>query len=201
MAASSQLTESQMQVIQAQLQSGELLCWTGSAPRHRSLHRLRITLLAACTGLMVLLTGMLLLLNPGFLRRSISAALPVLLLTCLAALGGLLLASELYFSGKREPSVYAITNRRALVITQPSPGKVSAYGMEILQAVKIRQRRDGSGDILFEYAARWEADELGRLRRQTQPVGFFGLPDVQAVYRLLQNIGKPLLINESRSSC
>ena len=73
-----------------------------------------------------------------------------------------------------EPSLYAITARRVLVL--PPQGEVQEWFLMLGLIQDVNERPDGSGDIVFDYV------EENGLRT---PRGIIGIPQVQEVKNLL----------------
>ena len=73
-----------------------------------------------------------------------------------------------------EPSLYAITAKRVLVL--PSQGEVQEWFLMLGLIQEVNERPDGSGDIVFDYV-----EENGR----RIPRGLIGIPQVQEVKNLL----------------
>ena len=73
-----------------------------------------------------------------------------------------------------EPTLYAITARRVLVL--PPQGEVQEWFLMLGLIQEVNERPDGSGDIVFDYV-----EEGG----QRIPRGLIGIPQVQEVKNLL----------------
>ena len=73
-----------------------------------------------------------------------------------------------------EPTLYAITARRVLVL--PPQGEVQEWFLMLGLIQEVNERPDGSGDIVFDYV-----EENG----QRIPRGLIGIPQVQEVKNLL----------------
>lgn len=80
-------------------------------------------------------------------------------------------------------TVYAISNRRILIIQNWPRRKISSYGPEDIDVVERRERKDGSGDIVFrreEYRKLRHHHEAANKRRVGERmIGFFGVADVR----------------------
>jgi len=184
------LSPAQQMLIEAALQPGEIVRWSGSEPHSRyRLHRMgRICVCSAWFALAGLLAGILIQRDPNFLQSSVQAALPIILLGVMTLVGGVLLARAVFFPSKTGSDVYAITDRRALVITPGHKDLCRSYPPETLASAWVRRGKDSSGDILFEHEAGWADDPAGRSAWQVKQVGFFGLACVDEVYRQLNEI-------------
>jgi hypothetical protein len=83
---------------------------------------------------------------------------------------------------KARRTVYAITNRRAMIIHFGRSKLVQSYFERDLNDFSRTERADGSGDIVF----RTEETDNRRGNRRSNPIGFFGVKDVRGVERILQ---------------
>lgn len=61
---------------------------------------------------------------------------------------------------------------------------IFVYEGECLRKVKVREREDGSGDVIFQ-RVRVTFREGGT---SVDEIGFFNLPDVRAVKRLIDSL-------------
>ena len=80
-------------------------------------------------------------------------------------------------------TVYAISDRRLLIIRNWPRRKVTSYGPDDIDVIERRERKDGSGDLIFrreEYRKlRHHHDPPGRRRVGDRVIGFFGVPEVR----------------------
>lgn len=104
---------------------------------------------------------------------------PFLLVGC----GMLLLPLWLYWQGTR--TVYAVTDRRALIITGGRSRTVKSLGPADTARVERKEHGDGTGDLVFE-----QADSGDRRRQQRMPTGFFGIRDARTVEQLLMSLSQ-----------
>ncbi len=82
--------------------------------------------------------------------------------------------------------VYAVTNRRALIIEGGSEIKVKSYTARDLDNLERTERADGSGDLVFSRERRTG----NKGRTYFEPIGFFGVRDVRTVEAALrQSLG------------
>lgn len=93
-----------------------------------------------------------------------------------------------YRSAKR--TVYAITNRRALVISFGRAKSVQSYFEQDVCDISRVERADGSGNIIFRTEETTDRKGNSRLNQ----IGFFGIPEVRRVERVLLDAFK----NEDR---
>lgn len=90
-------------------------------------------------------------------------------------------------------TVYAITDRRALIITG---GRVQSYGASDIEVIERRAREDGVGDVIFRYdvipySSRNSVTGFNDTRTRRKPVGFFGVQDAYRVEALLLDVFRP----------
>lgn len=184
------LTEQQLDLIRQKILPGEVLRWLGHEPRGKFLkHRIfRISRLIILTILASLFAASMSIINPDFWRKSLPNMLPVLIPAVLAILSTFLLGQEIIQPAKSGVDLYAITNRRALVISNGSKHRLWSYGPDIVKTAQVRHRKDGSGDIIFESNFHWSTDKEGRSTWQSRKVGFFGLKSVDEINCLLHQI-------------
>ena len=80
-------------------------------------------------------------------------------------------------------TVYAISDQRLLIIRTWPSRRVTSYGPDDIDVVERKERRDGSGDLIFrreEYRKlRHHHDPQGKRRVGERMIGFFGVPDVR----------------------
>lgn len=86
-------------------------------------------------------------------------------------------------------TVYAISDRRLLIIRDLLKRKVTSYGPADIDVVERRERRDGSGDVIFRREEikklKHHHDPYGKRRVGEREVGFFGVPDVRKVEEVI----------------
>jgi len=79
--------------------------------------------------------------------------------------------------------VYAISDRRLLIIQNWPKRRVTSYGPEDIDVIERRDHRDGSGDLIFRREEhrknRHHHDHPNKRRVSERPIGFFGIPDVR----------------------
>jgi hypothetical protein len=165
------------QTAQAQLDAGERLLWVGRPdPRRQLLGSLFILLFgipwtafalfwtAAASGLV---WG-----EMGFGWHSLFALWGVPFV--LVGFGMLLSPYWMYRKAKR--TVYAVTSRRALIITGTRERKIQSFTRADMDAIERTERSSGKGDVMFATSSN---------QKNTQRVGFIGIPDARRVERLL----------------
>jgi hypothetical protein len=84
--------------------------------------------------------------------------------------------------------LYAITNRRALVISANRSAHVREFGPEVVSSAQLKRRRGGGGDILLERRVEWGQDAQGRSTRKAINVGFYGVKDIEEVMAKLKQM-------------
>ena len=95
-----------------------------------------------------------------------------------------LLSSPLWAYRKARRTVYAITDRRALSLEGGRTTTVRSFTPEQLKEIYRKERRDGSGDVIF--ARRTWRDSEGD--RQAEEIGFLRVPDVRDVEARLRRL-------------
>lgn len=98
------------------------------------------------------------------------------------------------FRRRARQTVYAVTDRRLLIIRDGRSRRVRSFQPADIASLERRERPDGSGDVIFgqETVIR---DDL-RLRRDGPPshrvrrneIGFFGVADVQRVEQAIREL-------------
>ena len=98
-----------------------------------------------------------------------------------------LLTSPLWIAWNARRTVYVVTNRRAILFEGGLSTTVRSYGPECLKSLQRSQRRDGSGDLVFEreLSLNTKGYQVPRL------IGMFGIPDVRNVERLMRDLWAP----------
>lgn len=133
-----------------------------------------------------LLGWVFLLLSLAWVSRAATASIGLLVLGIPFVFGGLALASApWWWPNVTRRTVYAISDQRLLIIRDFSKRKVTSYGPEDIDVVERRERRDGSGDVIFRreetQKLKHHHDPHGKRRVGMREVGFFGVPDVRRV--------------------
>ena len=72
-------------------------------------------------------------------------------------------------------TVYAITDRRCLIITAGNRNYVDTYEEEDIGTIKCNARRNGSGDLVFTASAAGAAKDVSRIRKAV----FYGIAGVR----------------------
>jgi hypothetical protein len=165
------------QAVQAQLDSGEQLLWYGQPiPKRTMRTAMPIVLFGIVWTSFALfwMAGAAGFRIPDFSRLSESLFALFGIPFVLIGLG--LLASPYFVYKKAKRTVYAITNRRALIVIGGKSKFIQSYSGKEIGTISRSERADGTGDIFF-------GEEVGEKR--TKPVGFLAIPDVRRVERIL----------------
>lgn len=175
---------------QSELQTGENLVWTGTPDPRR----------AAITSLPAALFGIpfagfaLFWMNTAYrgtqhLSRahnsftSAFAVFPLFGIPFFLIGAGIVLAPVwVYLKGRN--GVYAVTNRRVMIITGKTTRAVQSITASDIVEVNHRERPDGSGDVMIRTNA------VTRTNNMTSQVtvGLFGVPNVKHVAELVMNL-------------
>jgi hypothetical protein len=85
-------------------------------------------------------------------------------------------------TGRR--TIYAITDKRLLIIETGSSTSVRTLGPQGLDRLQRVDRSDGSGDLIFPTPGVPEGAS-GRSRGAALRLGFIGIPDVRTVHQII----------------
>ena len=97
-------------------------------------------------------------------------------------LSACMLLSPLWAWWVARHTVYAITDRRAILIEAPFRRTIQSFTGERLTTVVRTEDSRGRGDLVFER----EASKGSKGRTVYRDIGFFGLTDAKAVEQILQ---------------
>ena len=100
----------------------------------------------------------------------------------LVGLGGL--SAPLWLRRKAKTTIYAITDRRAMSIEGAKTIKVKSFLAGDIAQIEKTQHPDGSGDLVLRTERYRDSDGDQRTRQD----GFFAIPDVRQVERLVENL-------------
>ena len=170
------------QIAQAQLESGEQLLWHGKPdPKRYVLGSLLILLfgipwtafslfwMAAASGFLFSESG------NGVFSLFALFGVPFVLV------GFGMLSAPYWVYRKMKRTVYALTNRRALIITSGKSQKIQSYTDKDIGVIERTERANGKGDVTF-------ATEI--TNKSTQKIGFLSIADARRVERLLLDVFK-----------
>lgn len=106
------------------------------------------------------------------------AFLPFLLI------GAGMLLSPMHYYRTAKRTIYAVTDKRVLIVCSGRYKKVQSYGPADICEPERAERADGSGDLTF--ARRVYRDGDGD--RRMEAIQFVGIPDVRSVEKLLREL-------------
>ncbi len=92
-----------------------------------------------------------------------------------------MLSSPFFSYWQETKTIYAITNKRIIIISGIRTIEIQSYALDKLEGI-VRRERGAKGDLIFSYK-RWK-DSDGDHR--TQEIGFFNILDVVTAQRTLQ---------------
>jgi hypothetical protein len=95
-----------------------------------------------------------------------------------------MLSAPFWAYRKAARTIYAVTNKRLLIITTGRTRSVETYAPQDIQFVERTERPNGSGDVLFATCYNTDSDN----RPRSTKVGFFGIPGVRDVERLVREL-------------
>ncbi len=94
--------------------------------------------------------------------------------------------SPLWAMKKAKKTIYAITDKRAIIMKLGRRMAIQSFLPQQLQSLRRAQRADGSGDIIFK--KEFTVDSRGQ-RSATTEIGFFGIQNVKEIETMLREIG------------
>jgi len=181
------LNETQLSWLSLQLEEGETIGWAAVEKRWRYLKRFAgpIFFILIWTGIPTLILSVMLreMLNPA--KQSAGLIAVVLFPAAFIAIGGFLLYRMALIIFQGGPAIYAITDRRALILEPGVPGRMHAFTPAQLRRLEKHVRSDSSGDILFTQAP----PISGAMSEPIQP-GFLDIPGVEQAWGLLEQLAK-----------
>jgi len=104
-------------------------------------------------------------------------------------IGLAMLSGPFWAYRKAQKTVYAVSNKRAIIITGGLTRNVQSFYPRSLGAIERSEKADGSGNIIF--ARRTNSNynsNSNQSQTSTTSIGFFGIPDVRTVERLIRQI-------------
>ncbi len=180
-----------LEVAKAEMTLGEALLWAEtSLSRNASRRSLPISILG----------WILLLLSLAWITKAAITSTALLFIGLpFIILGAGLASTPWWWPVMAKRTVYAISDQRLLIIRHLWNRKVTSYGPEDIDAVERRERRDGSGDVIFRREEikklNHHHDRHGKRRVGEREVGFFGVPEVrrveEAIWALKQKRQEP----------
>ena len=97
-----------------------------------------------------------------------------------------MLSSPLWMMRKARRTLYVVTQRRAILFEGGWGTIVRSFGPEKLTDMVRHEKRDGSGDLIFEQKVAGESERAGR----TTEVGFLGINGVRDIEKVLRIIAE-----------
>lgn len=189
-----------IETAKAEMVAGETLIWAEtSLPRNARRRSLPISILG----------WIFLALSLVWINKAASASIGLLLMGLPFVMGGVGLAlMPWWWPNFTKRTVYAISDQRLLIIRDLMKRKVTSYGANDIDVVERRERRDGSGDVIFRREEvrklKHHHDPQGKRRIGEREVGFFGVPDVrrveEAIFALKQKRHQPGVEQYDRES-
>lgn len=183
--------------IEQELLDEEVLLWAGRPTPLRTLGGSNLyTVAMALISLIIVLVilavsrGMMFMdLGPGSpMMGAPNAIFGLVTLIMLLSMGGVLL-SPLWRLLNARRTLYAITDQRILILDGILSQKVTSYGADDIERIERRSYSTGRGDLIFRHETRTQRVRSSRGYRRTryyeEPIGFFGIPDVRAVERVM----------------
>lgn len=175
---------------QSELQSGESLLWTGPADPRRA----AVTALPAAVFGIPFAGFALFWMNMAYrgthnlarAHNSFASGFSVFPLFgvpfLLIGVGIVLAPLWAYLKGRN--GVYAVTNRRVMIITGTTSRAVKSLMPNDIAEVAHRERPDGSGDVLIRTNATTRTNNM----TSQITVGLYGVPSVKEVAALVMNL-------------
>lgn len=169
--------------LQSELGSDETLLWQGvPSPTRLAQRSTLLSIFGGCFTLFALIwmagAGFISFLIAGATGWKIVGLAPLFGLIFLAA-GLAMLFSPLAALRRGAHTLYALTDRRALII---EPQKVRSYAARDLNALERRDLADGRGDLVFRHDVRYRSEGDSSV----QETGFFGIENPREVERLIR---------------
>ena len=95
-----------------------------------------------------------------------------------------MLSSPIWSRLKARKTVYVVTDRRAIMFDGGFSTTIRSFGPDRLDDIRRRQRRDGSGDLIFEKEISYDSEQ----HRHSTDIGFIGIADVKQVEDLVRDV-------------
>jgi hypothetical protein len=88
-----------------------------------------------------------------------------------------MLSSPLWMAWKAKKTAYVLTDRRALIFDGCWSAHVRSFAPDRLLDLRRTQRKDGSGDLIFEKKLSYDSEGS----KQSTDIGFLAIPNVKDV--------------------
>jgi hypothetical protein len=193
MTTSNSLSAEMRFLIDKELESDEVIVWTGRPQALMYAKRFWIISLffviwTTFSIFLLSLMGKKLLLGLAEQNMKAIIASGVMIVFLLIGILGMLIPYFVYRRTKK--NLYVLTNRRALIVRDISPGRIKLTDLAFrrLQSptrVSSRQRKDGYGDIIFERITRYDGERI-----RVDETAFYSLSNVSNVEREINFLWK-----------
>jgi hypothetical protein len=98
-------------------------------------------------------------------------------------IGLAMLSAPYWIARKARSTIYAITDKRAMIIVAGKTRCVESYTRSDMTDIQRTELSDGSGDLVF--ARRFRASSDSSTGMSATNIGFYGIPQVRAIERLM----------------
>jgi hypothetical protein len=183
---------------EAELQPDERLIWAERAgPGTMALRVLPVSLFGlpfTAFSLFMLFK----LLHSDLSKLGLSTLAPICIVVPITLIVGLAIMSAPVFEAlKARKTIYAITDRRLLIISDFPQRRVDFWTPVSINAVEVVERANGVGNIIFRKEREWKPAnvETGFLYVSvehasitTKKIGFFGIPEVRKVEEAIRRL-------------
>ena len=102
--------------------------------------------------------------------------------------GCVMLAAPVWNCLKARNTIYVVTNFRLIVIEHVLRQTVTSYPAKSIGRVERRERRNGTGSLVFDRTVTSVRREDGYDHSMVEEKGFFGIRNVGAVWRIVMNL-------------
>jgi hypothetical protein len=174
---------------QSELEPGEKLLWAGQPdPKRLALQSLPVVLFGIpFTAFAVFWIVNALNIGSNMPRTGAFSFFPLFGIPfLLVGLG--MLTSPWWAHRKGSQTVYAVTDRRLLIIKGGAARSVQSFDENSIGNIERVERSNGSGDIIFAQQVRDYGGGDGDARTSVVHIGFFGIPDVRSVEKLVRDV-------------
>ena len=168
--------------IQSELEPNEEVAWSGEPnPRAFADGGRRVSVIATLLVTIVILQILSLAFSPGGEKSTLPTVLTMFLIIFTITV----LAVRYFVSYEQAKSIhYAITRDRILIVHSGKTRSVESYRSPLLDHITITERSDGSGSVVFDNSGNSSASSGSR----HTTLGFFAIPDVRGVERVLKQV-------------
>lgn len=191
-----QFTSEQYNRIEDELLDGEELLWAGRPTPFRAMGSSSLISAGVALGMLLLVQGIIF--GSRSMTFSATTSMPMMgpppafftLFTLIILLVfAVVLLSPLWQLLNAYKTIYAITDRRILILDGVLSQTTTTYSADDIERIERRSYGNGRGDIIFRHetrAHRYRSSAgFRRTRYYTQPIGLFGIPNVKEVERLM----------------